>query len=241
MGRVALRGMVREAASSVVCWTREPANFAAPQQLCPGRGAEDAGKRGCIARASLWRARLAYFFLSSSFGGGGGLQSAGELGAARDAETASRLDLEGLRPRVDAGAGLLPRRLCVRIVSERLSELKRLPVYRRVRGVGGRRDRDDSRDHTLLLLVVSDLGVALHLQAQVAPLEVGEVTHGQRKVLSQGMALEAVVGEDAPQIWMANEEDAVEVVDLALIPCIGRSSAGEQANERRGTDQSAAR
>lgn len=56
-------------------------------------------------------------------------------------------------------------------------------------------------DNPLLLLVVADLGVSRH----------GEV-------LAQGMAIEAVVGHDAPEIGVADEENAEEIVDLALVP-----------------------
>src|SRR3546814_3127172 len=41
---------------------------------------------------------------------------------------------------------------------------------------------------------------------------------GQREVLAQGMALEAIVGEDAAQIGMVREEDAEHVPHLALQP-----------------------
>lgn len=53
----------------------------------------------------------------------------------------------------------------------------------------------------LLLLIVSDLGVAR-----------------QGKVFAKRMALEAVVGHDASQIGMAYEKDAVEIMDFAFIP-----------------------
>ena len=56
-------------------------------------------------------------------------------------------------------------------------------------------------DHALLLVVVAHLDIA-----------------GQREVLAQRMALEAVVGEDAAQIGMVGEEDAVHVEGLALEP-----------------------
>ena len=56
-------------------------------------------------------------------------------------------------------------------------------------------------DDALLLVVVADLDEA-----------------GQREVLAQRMAVEAVVGEDAAQVRVAGEEDAVEVVGLALEP-----------------------
>ena len=56
-------------------------------------------------------------------------------------------------------------------------------------------------DHALQLVVVSELDEA-----------------GERKVLAQRMALEAVIGEEAPEIGMAREQDAVEVVGLALEP-----------------------
>ena len=48
-------------------------------------------------------------------------------------------------------------------------------------------------DDALLLVVVADLDEA-----------------GQREILAQRMPLEAVVGEDAAQVRMAGEQDAVE-------------------------------
>ena len=48
-------------------------------------------------------------------------------------------------------------------------------------------------DHALLLLVVAHLDIA-----------------GQREILAQRMAFETVIGQDAAQIGMVGEEDAVE-------------------------------
>src|SRR5262249_57450635 len=56
-------------------------------------------------------------------------------------------------------------------------------------------------DHALELVVITHLNEA-----------------GQREILAQRVALEAVVGEDPPQIGMACEYDAIEVIGLALIP-----------------------
>lgn len=56
-------------------------------------------------------------------------------------------------------------------------------------------------DNPLLLLVVADLGVA-----------------GHGEVLAQWVAVETVVGHDAPQVRVANEEDTKEIVDLAFVP-----------------------
>lgn len=55
--------------------------------------------------------------------------------------------------------------------------------------------------NALLLFVVSELGVS-----------------GQGEVLPQWVSVETVVGHDAPQIGVANEEDTEHVVDLTLIP-----------------------
>jgi hypothetical protein len=66
---------------------------------------------------------------------------------------------------------------------------------------------------SLLLLVVSDLGVA-----------------GHGEVLSQWVAVKAVVGHDAAQVGMTNEEDAEKVIDLALVPIgaiVERGDAGD--------------
>src|SRR5476649_610498 len=56
-------------------------------------------------------------------------------------------------------------------------------------------------DHTLLHIVPAQLDEA-----------------GQREVLAQRMALEAVVGEDAAEVGMISEPHAVEIVGLALEP-----------------------
>src|SRR3954465_4519336 len=67
-------------------------------------------------------------------------------------------------------------------------------------------------DHALLLVVVAHLDEA-----------------GQREILAQRMALEAVVGEQPPEVRMAGEHHAVEVVGLALEP----QRAREHLNDRR--------
>jgi hypothetical protein len=41
---------------------------------------------------------------------------------------------------------------------------------------------------------------------------------GEREILAQRMPLEAVVGEDPPEVRVPGEQDAVEVVGLALEP-----------------------
>ena len=56
-------------------------------------------------------------------------------------------------------------------------------------------------DDPLLLLVVAHLDIA-----------------GQREILAQRMPLEAVIGQDAAQIGMVAEKDAVHVPGLALEP-----------------------
>ena len=56
-------------------------------------------------------------------------------------------------------------------------------------------------DDAPLLVVVADLDEA-----------------GQREVLAQRMAVEAVVGEDAAKVGIAGEQDAVEIVGFALEP-----------------------
>lgn len=70
--------------------------------------------------------------------------------------------------------------------------------------------------NALLLLVIADLGVACH----------GEV-------LAQRMALETVVGHDTAEIGVAREEDAEQVVDLALVP-VGAVVEGRQAGDGGG-------
>src|SRR5690349_22454652 len=63
-------------------------------------------------------------------------------------------------------------------------------------------------DDALLVVVVAHLDVA-----------------GEGEVLAQREALEAVVGEDAPEVGMAREQDAVHVVSLPLVP-VGRREVG---------------
>ena len=70
-------------------------------------------------------------------------------------------------------------------------------------------------DDALLLVVVAHLDIA-----------------GQREVLAQRMALEAVVGEDAAQVRMVGEEHAVEVPGLALEPA-GRAEHRRDRRHRR--------
>ncbi len=70
-------------------------------------------------------------------------------------------------------------------------------------------------DDALLLLVVAQLDIA-----------------GERKVLAQRMALEAVIGEDAPEIGMVGEIDAVEIPGLALEPAGGAEDAGRGRHRR---------
>ncbi len=67
-------------------------------------------------------------------------------------------------------------------------------------------------DDALLLFVVAQLDIA-----------------GERKILTQRMPLEAVIGEDAAQIGMIGKIDAVEIPGLALVPA-GRA---EKARDRR--------
>src|SRR5207247_2075836 len=56
-------------------------------------------------------------------------------------------------------------------------------------------------DHPLLLVVVTDFDIA-----------------GQREVLAQRITIEAIIREDATEIGVSSEEDAVQVVGLALEP-----------------------
>jgi hypothetical protein len=71
-------------------------------------------------------------------------------------------------------------------------------------------------DDALLLLVVPNLRVA-----------------GHREVFPQGVTFESVVGHDAAQVGMPNEEDAKQVVNLAFIP-IGAVKQANDAGNRRG-------
>src|SRR5262245_18207426 len=62
------------------------------------------------------------------------------------------------------------------------------------------------------------------------------ITHldkaGEREILAQGMALNAVIGEDAAQVGMTGEQDAVEVESLALIP-VRRGEHPDRRGHRR--------
>src|SRR5476649_2867505 len=58
-----------------------------------------------------------------------------------------------------------------------------------------------------------------HALLDVIPAQLDEA--GQREVLAQRMALEAVVGEDAAKIGMIGEPHAIEIVGLALEPWRG--------------------
>lgn len=71
------------------------------------------------------------------------------------------------------------------------------------------------RHDALLLLVVADLGVA-----------------GEGEVLAQRVALEAVVGHDAAEVGVAGEEDAVQVIHLALVPVGAVVEAGDAGDGR---------
>src|SRR6266567_7436935 len=55
---------------------------------------------------------------------------------------------------------------------------------------------------------------------------------GQRKILAQWMALETVVGQQPPQVRMAREQHAVEIIDLALEP-VGPAIDGDDRGHRR--------
>src|SRR5262249_9074309 len=69
-------------------------------------------------------------------------------------------------------------------------------------------------DDALLLLLLARLDIA-----------------AKRKVLAHRLAFEAVIGEDAPQIGMAREIDAVEIPGLALEPAGGAEDAGDRGHE----------
>src|SRR5437588_4089472 len=55
---------------------------------------------------------------------------------------------------------------------------------------------------------------------------------GEREVLAQRIALEAIVGEDATHVRVADEQHAVEVVRLALEP-VGAGIDGDDRGHRR--------
>lgn len=105
---------------------------------------------------------------------------------------------ECVRGLVHASTDLLPGTRTTLKVAERLCELQGFC------------------DNTLLLLVVTDLGIP-----------------GEREILAQRMTLEAIVSHDTTKVGMAREEDAEHVVDLTLIP-IGTVENANQARDRRG-------
>src|SRR4051812_3567841 len=55
---------------------------------------------------------------------------------------------------------------------------------------------------------------------------------GERKILAQRMALEAVIGEQPAHVRMAGEDDAVQVVSLALEPVGAGKDADDGSNRR---------
>ncbi len=62
----------------------------------------------------------------------------------------------------------------------------------------------------------------------VAHLDVAD----QREVLAERMTDEAVVGQDAPQIRMAAEQDAEQIECLALEPVGAGPDAGQRVDDR---------
>src|SRR5262245_44885709 len=55
----------------------------------------------------------------------------------------------------------------------------------------------------------------------------------EREVLAERVADEAVVGQDAPQVRVAAEQDAEQVEGLALVPVGRRPDAGHRVDHRR--------
>jgi hypothetical protein len=71
-------------------------------------------------------------------------------------------------------------------------------------------------DHdALLLFVVSELGVT-----------------GQREILSQWVPIKAIIRHDTTQVWVSNEEDSKEIVNLSLVP-VGAIIQAGNARDRR--------
>ena len=92
---------------------------------------------------------------------------------------------------------LLPSRATTFKVTEGLSQLERL------------------NNNTLLLLVVTDLGV-----------------NSKGEVLAERVAVETVVSHDAAEIGVSNEEDTEQVVNLTLVPV---GTVVEAAKRRDGS------
>ena len=71
-------------------------------------------------------------------------------------------------------------------------------------------------DHALELVVVAHLDKA-----------------GQREILAQRMAVEAVIGQQPPHVRMAGEHDAVEIVGFALEPVGAGKHLDDRSDRRR--------
>src|SRR5262245_5253219 len=111
--------------------------------------------------------------------------------------TASRRLCHGVRP---AGSDPSPFRLLI----TREHVLYPFPGRLEVEGAELLRQLHRLIDHPLLRIVIADLYIA-----------------GEREVLAQRVALEAVVGQDTAQVRVAGEQDAVEIVGLPLEPVGG--------------------
>lgn len=70
--------------------------------------------------------------------------------------------------------------------------------------------------NALLLLVVSNLGVSRKWE-----------------VLSQRVSIKAIVRHDSSQVWVIDEEDTKQIIDLALVP-VGTIVEGGNRGDRRG-------
>ena len=126
--------------------------------------------------------------------------------ADRQRDQRQRQDQAGIRPRSHAPPSLL------RLLVARQHVVGAFPGRQEIEVAEFLRQLDRLVDDALLLVVVAHLDVA-----------------GQREILAQRMALEAVVGQQAAQVRMAGEQDAVHVVGLALEPV----GAGKHAGDRR--------
>src|SRR6185437_3875824 len=74
-------------------------------------------------------------------------------------------------------------------------------------------------DDALLLFVVAQLDIA-----------------GEREILAQRMALETVIGEDAAQVGVIGEIDAIEIPSLALEPAGGAEETRDRRHRARLID-----
>src|SRR5690606_27803982 len=122
-----------------------------------------------------------------------------------------RLRLDGLGRRRRSGhRARRARRLGLRLLVTGQDVLRAFPGAHEVEIAEVLRELDRRTDDALRLFRIAQLDIA-----------------GEREILALRMALEAVIGEDAPEVRVAVEQHAVHVVDFALEPARDRPDAGD--------------